>query len=134
MLAKLNLKAEFAGDGQQAAERVALGGIDLVLMDLQMPEVDGLEGTRRIRSGAHQPYIVALTAFAFSSHQRECEAAGMNDFLTKPIRLPELQASLERFEGFRQAVHARPATAGHAAIDTTGAAAQTSSEQPLPSP
>jgi CheY-like chemotaxis protein len=82
---------------------VAQGGIDVVLMDLQMPVVDGLEGARLIRCGPHQPYIVALTAFAFSSHQRECEAAGMNDFLTKPIRLPELQASLERCKGFRQA-------------------------------
>lgn len=106
MLAKLNLNAEFVGNGREAVERVAQGGIDVVLMDLQMPEVDGLEGARLIRSGPHQPYIVALTAFALSSHQRECEAAGMNDFLTKPIRLPELQASLERCKGFHQSASA----------------------------
>src|SRR5690606_35910526 len=70
---------------------------DLVLMDVQMPEMDGLEATRRIRrSGGSQPRIVAMTANAMDSDREACLAAGMDDYVSKPIQVRELRAALER--------------------------------------
>lgn len=69
---------------------------DLVLMDVQMPDMDGLETTRRIRSveaSAGLP-VVALTASAFEQDRKECMDAGFTDFLTKPIRLPDLEKAI----------------------------------------
>ncbi len=103
LLAKLHLVAEFVADGQAAVDRLVDGGIDLVLMDLQMPKLDGLEATRLIRLRAvDQPYVVALTAFAFNEHQQQCLEAGMNDFLSKPVRLPDLKQALDRFQLWRE--------------------------------
>jgi CheY-like chemotaxis protein len=71
-------------------------------MDLQMPELDGLEATRILRrSEIEQPYIIALTAFAFGGHENDCIAAGMNDFLNKPVRGSELKSALDRFEQWK---------------------------------
>ncbi len=99
LLKKLNQEPEFVSNGQDAVNRVLQGGIDIVFMDLQMPVLDGLEATRLLRCSAiDQPYIVALTAFAFGDHQQECLEAGMNDFLNKPVRLQELISTLHRFQ------------------------------------
>ena len=71
---------------------------DLVLMDCHMPEMDGFEATRQIRSAAAQgPQIpiVAMTANAFAEDREACLASGMSDYLAKPVRLPELSAKLE---------------------------------------
>jgi CheY-like chemotaxis protein len=67
-------------------------------MDVQMPELDGLEATRRIRSAgiAHRPWIIAMTANAMEGDREACLAAGMDDYVSKPIRPDELQAALER--------------------------------------
>lgn len=98
LLAKLNLQAKFANCGEDAVERLGREGFNLVLMDLQMPGIDGLEATRQLRAlPIPQPYVVALTAFAFEDQQQECLAAGMQDFLTKPVRVPALQGCLQRF-------------------------------------
>ena len=98
LLAKLNLQAEFADCGEDAVARLGQGGFNLVLMDLQMPGIDGLEATRQLRTlPIPQPYVVALTAFAFEDQQQECLAAGMQDFLTKPVRVPALQGCLQCF-------------------------------------
>ena len=72
---------------------------DLVLMDVQMPEMDGLEATRRVRSrwtGPQRPYIVAMTANAMRGDREECLEAGMDDYVTKPIRPDELRAAIRR--------------------------------------
>ncbi len=99
LLKKLNQNPEFVTNGQEAVDRVRQGGIDIVFMDLQMPVLDGLGATRLLRgSELDQPYIVALTAFAFGGHQQECLEAGMNDFLNKPVRLQELIGTLQRFQ------------------------------------
>lgn len=91
---------ELARNGAEAVEKVLSGGFDLVLMDMQMPEVDGLEGTRRIRALdgdlARIP-IVAMTANAMKGDRKICLDAGMDDYLTKPITRSELVGVLERW-------------------------------------
>jgi CheY-like chemotaxis protein len=83
--------AEAVPDGLQAVQRAALQPYDLILMDMQMPGIDGLETSRRIRGlpGGAATAIVALTANAFDEDRRRCLEAGMDDFLTKPV-VPEL--------------------------------------------
>ena len=91
---------EFAENGHQALEALETGSFDLVLMDLQMPEMDGYEATARIRaeertSGAHIP-IVALTAAAMTEDRRRCLEAGMDAYISKPIDPPALERILAR--------------------------------------
>jgi signal transduction histidine kinase/CheY-like chemotaxis protein/HPt (histidine-containing phosphotransfer) domain-containing protein len=111
MLGKLGLHSESVEDGRQAVDAITAGmAVDLVLMDCQMPVMDGYEATRKIRqweseqARPHLP-IVALTAGAFEEDRRHCIAAGMDDFLAKPIGINELTAMLERWQ-FRQTVSA----------------------------
>ena len=92
----------FANDGQQAVEFVkeALEHnkvFNLVLMDIQMPNLDGLEATRMIRSLGYRAPIVALTAFAEESNVKECKEAGMNFFLAKPIKRVELKKVIKQY-------------------------------------
>jgi two-component system, sensor histidine kinase and response regulator len=90
---------DVAVDGEQAVLKAASGRHDLVLMDMQMPRLDGLEATRRIRAlpgGASVP-IVALTANAFTDHRDRCLQAGMSDFLVKPLDMAELYGVLLRW-------------------------------------
>jgi CheY-like chemotaxis protein len=69
-------------------------------MDVQMPEMDGLETTRRIRkSAASQPYIIAMTAHAMKGDREVCLEAGMDDYVSKPVRMEELRAAMERSQG-----------------------------------
>ena len=87
LLEEVGLLVDEAEDGHAALEMALRGGYDLILMDMQMPRIDGLEATRRIRGtpeGATLP-IVAMTANAFAEDKVRCLAAGMNDFVTKPV-------------------------------------------------
>jgi signal transduction histidine kinase/CheY-like chemotaxis protein len=98
MLAKLGLKCQLAGDGAQAVDRVCAGEFDLVLMDCQMPVMDGYQATAAIRAlpggrGATLP-IVALTANAMQGDEQVCLDAGMNGFLAKPYTLASLHDTL----------------------------------------
>jgi CheY-like chemotaxis protein len=87
----------FAQDGREAVAQFESFGPDVVLMDMSMPEMDGLEATRAIRALARpQPVIVALTANALDSDRKACLAAGMDDFMSKPISKPRLLALLAR--------------------------------------
>ena len=112
-------EATAANDGAQALELVASQTFDLVLMDWQMPDMDGLEVTRRMRAGEAGPLgiaipIVALTANAFAEDRAACLAAGMNDFLTKPVQSELLLATVRQWTGLglpqpEQPVHQHPA-------------------------
>jgi len=101
MLDRLGCSVDVVEDGQQAFEAVRNQHYDLVLMDVQMPELDGLEATRRIRAlpDQPQPRVVALTANAMEDDRDRCLAAGMDDFLTKPITVDALAAALDRLRG-----------------------------------
>ena len=89
-----------AENGRRAIEIVAETAPDVVLMDMAMPEVDGLAATRAIRAQrGPQPRIIALTANASTGDRAACLAAGMDDFLSKPLRKPQLLAALARTKG-----------------------------------
>ena len=96
MLAELGLTADEAASGLEAVERARHRRYDLILMDVQMPDIDGLEATRRIRAGEGdvKAIILALTANVMESDEARCRAAGMNGYLSKPIRLNTLEAAL----------------------------------------
>jgi CheY-like chemotaxis protein len=94
-------RVEVATNGVQAVSATERSAFDLVLMDVQMPEMDGIEATRRIReresrSKGHQP-IVAMTALAMQGDRERCISAGMDGYLSKPIRARELDEVLEQF-------------------------------------
>ncbi len=100
LLRQMSYTAELANDGQQAVDAVERDDFDVVLMDVQMPELDGLEATRRIRTQwPDRPLrIVAMTANAMAGDREACLAAGMDDYISKPIRPAELAAALERVQ------------------------------------
>jgi CheY-like chemotaxis protein len=95
MLERLGYTADVAADGREVLAALESRHYDVVLMDVQMPEMDGLEATRSIRSTAwHQPYIIAMTAHAMKGDREVCLDAGMNDYIAKPVRIEELKAAL----------------------------------------
>ena len=105
-LKKLNYTANAVADGFEVLRSLEQISYGLILMDCQMPEMDGYEATRAIRKreqSLEQPcpwkspvYIIAVTANAMQGDREKCLAAGMNDYLSKPMRAAELQAALER--------------------------------------
>jgi CheY-like chemotaxis protein len=99
MLQRMGYRADVVANGLEALQAVERQTYDLILMDVQMPEMDGLQATREICSrwapGA-RPRIVAMTANASTADRELCLAAGMEDFLTKPVRAADLRKALER--------------------------------------
>jgi CheY-like chemotaxis protein len=97
LLSKLGIEADLAENGREAVQKIAAQYFDVVLMDVQMPEVDGLEATRLIRdTDLPQPHIIAMTANAMKEDRERCLEVGMDDFLAKPIRLEGLVDVLDR--------------------------------------
>jgi signal transduction histidine kinase/CheY-like chemotaxis protein/HPt (histidine-containing phosphotransfer) domain-containing protein len=97
MLRKMGYEAELAGNGLEVLQALKRTYFDLILMDVNMPEMDGLEATRRIvAEHAFRPRIVALTAHVTLAEKDACLAAGMDDFLSKPIQADALRAALLR--------------------------------------
>src|SRR5688500_5807703 len=97
ILQRLGYRVDLASNGREALEALERQRYDLVLMDVQMPEMDGLQATREIRARCHgesRPRIVAMTANASTSDRDDCFAAGMEDFLTKPVRSADLRKAI----------------------------------------
>jgi signal transduction histidine kinase/ActR/RegA family two-component response regulator len=97
MLARMGYEADLAANGREAVQAVERRRYDLVLMDVQMPEMDGLEATRQIVARipqAERPWIVAMTANAMDSDRQHCLDAGMNGYVAKPIQVEELVAAV----------------------------------------
>ena len=109
-------KVTVAGNGREALDAHAQGDFDLILMDCDMPEMDGFEATREIRtregssSGEHVP-IVALTANAMAQDREDCLAAGMDDYLSKPFTMAGLQNMLDRWVSSKKASDTSPSPA-----------------------
>jgi len=95
-LRKLGYEALAVNNGAEAVEKVQAGGYDLVLMDCQMPVMDGLEATRLIRQSTGIP-IVAMTAHAMPGDRDRCLSRGMDDYLAKPVELKQLAEALARW-------------------------------------
>jgi two-component system sensor histidine kinase/response regulator len=101
MLRKLGHQVAVVDDGEQAVARAEAETFDLALMDVQMPHLDGLEATLRIRAraelaGKPRLPIIAMTAHAMKGDRERCLDAGMDDYLSKPIGLTELGAAIDR--------------------------------------
>jgi two-component system sensor histidine kinase/response regulator len=109
LLTKLGCYVDIASDGVEATERLTRFHYDAVLMDCQMPQMDGFEATRIIRDPRsrvldHDVIVIALTANAFAEDRQRCLAAGMNDFLTKPVDRAGLAAMLQKWLGTARTV------------------------------
>ena len=121
MLEQLGQSADVVANGLEAVEAAVRLPYDLILMDMQMPEMDGLEATRRIRrapSLTSQPRIVAMTANVLQGDRERCLAAGMDDYISKPIKLESLARVLQHCES-----SSRPATTSPPVATSTPALA-----------
>lgn len=99
-LERLGLRAETVADGNEVLQALIRYPYDVILMDVHMPEVNGLEATRRIRSRpptSPQPYIIAVTANATVQDRKRCLDSGMDDYISKPYRLRDLKRALQRY-------------------------------------
>ncbi|MDX1906034.1 MAG: ATP-binding protein [Bacteroidia bacterium] len=102
ILMKMGYQVQMAADGKEALEKVHAGAFDLVFMDIQMPEVDGLTATREIIETlpqARQPVIVAMTANAMAGEREKYLEAGMHDYISKPFKLADLEQIIIKWGG-----------------------------------
>src|SRR5205085_8648849 len=98
LLERMGYRADVAANGLEVLEALRRQSYDVILMDVQMPEMDGLEATRAIHRdlpAKQRPRIIAMTANAMRCDREECLAAGMSDYLTKPIQVKALHEALE---------------------------------------
>jgi CheY-like chemotaxis protein len=101
-LGRLGHNVTVAENGIEALQKLEDGDFDLVLMDVEMPEMDGMETTRRIRQQSdpekHRIPVIAMTAHAVTEIQQRCLEAGMNDYITKPLEPETLKRVLEKYQ------------------------------------
>ena len=106
MLDRLGITPDVAGNGRDAVGKYESRGHDVIFMDCQMPEMDGYEATRLIRQleiSGKRPVIIAMTAEAMTGARETCLAAGMDDYISKPIKLDDLASALDAWTGDRAA-------------------------------
>lgn len=99
MLRRLGFEPDLATNGLEALQALKKRLYDVVLMDIQMPQMNGLEATKSIRAdlpSEDQPYIIAVTAYATSFDRAMCLSAGMNDHLSKPLKIDNLKVAILR--------------------------------------
>jgi CheY-like chemotaxis protein len=99
LLLNMGYRADVAANGLEAIQSLERQDYDVILMDVQMPEMDGLEATRQIVkrwNGEERPRIIAMTANAMAGDREKCIEAGMDDYITKPIRVAELVGALSK--------------------------------------
>jgi CheY-like chemotaxis protein len=110
MLERLGLRADVAANGRETVRMFELLPYDLVFMDCQMPEMDGYEATRKIRSrekpGRHVT-IIAMTADAMEGCREQCLAAGMDDFIAKPVAMKALFEAIQKWSPVKEPALAR---------------------------
>jgi len=98
ILVKMGYDPAIAGDGHEVLQAMANEKYDIVFMDVQMPEMDGLETTRFIRENlAYQPAIIAMTANAMPEDREVCLKTGMDDYLSKPMKIADIMNVLEKW-------------------------------------
>ena len=106
MLERLGHSVTIAGNGRIAVDLHAKRRFDLILMDCQMPELDGYAATRELRAretGLDHVPIVAMTAHAMAGDREQCLSAGMDDYLTKPVKIDQLAEAIVRWTSSRRA-------------------------------
>ncbi|MFZ1729158.1 MAG: response regulator [Bacteroidota bacterium] len=114
VLQQIGYRADVAANGFEVLDALNRQSYDLVFMDIQMPEMDGFEASRRIQKDfppERQPIIVAVTANAMEGDRERCLEAGMHDYITKPIRLEAMQEAIERWAGTAHEAHPAQVTA-----------------------
>lgn len=99
MLTRMGHSVDLAEDGAQAVNMAGSKQYDVILMDLQMPNMGGIEATKRLRSTGVKTPIVAITAAALEQDRKECLSAGMNDYITKPVKIENIMAALSKHCG-----------------------------------
>ena len=117
LLRQIGYTASTVWNGLEAIAALEKDSYDVVLMDVQMPEMDGLEATREIRrlwpEGVRRPYIVAMTANAMTGDREKCLEAGMDEYISKPVKANRLRTALEQCCELRDAVAAAAASANN---------------------
>jgi CheY-like chemotaxis protein len=97
-LKKIGLKADIANNGAEAIEMLRLKSYEIIFMDIQMPIMDGITATKKIRQEIeNQPWIIALTANAYEEDRLKCLEAGMNEFITKPVQIENIVQAIDRY-------------------------------------
>jgi CheY-like chemotaxis protein len=104
MLKRLGYRADAVADGKEVVQALERQDYDLVLMDIKMPEMDGITATQAIRKlrPENGPKIVAITAFALEGDREKCLEAGMDDYIAKPVKMTELADILEKYSAQRE--------------------------------
>ena len=100
ILSRLGYEAELVENGAEAVKRLAERPYDVIFMDIQMPEMDGITATQEIfklYAGRTRPYIFAMTAYAMKGDREKLLQAGMDDYISKPVRLESLTAALKNY-------------------------------------
>jgi CheY-like chemotaxis protein/HPt (histidine-containing phosphotransfer) domain-containing protein len=131
MLQRLGYRPEVAANGLEVIKLLEQQPFDLIFLDVQMPEMDGYEAARRIRqkwNDPERPHLIAMTGNALEGNRERCLEAGMDDYVAKPVRIPELQAVIQRWGKARQAAQNNSGTEPVPAAVTPVVAAAVSSE------